>query len=204
VSGLVEDTVALAVVTGMVMAVPGPSVLYAVSHALRGGTGSAWWALLGLECGLGVHVLVACLGVGAAVSAAPVALEVLRLLGAGYLALLGVRALCRPAHSTWRQQTVDHTAARVFWGGFTLDVLNPKTLLFCIALLPQFVGSQRAQASVVLVGSTVVAIALVCDGAYAAMAVLLRGRVLPSRLRRWIVRMPGVAFLALAGAALVG
>lgn len=203
-SGLVEDTVALVVVTGVVMAVPGPSVLYAVSHGLRGGTGSAWWALLGLECGLGVHVLVACLGVGAAVAAAPAALEVLRLLGAGYLALLGVRALYRPSHPTWRHHRVDRTAASVFWGGFTLDVLNPKTLLFCIALLPQFVGSQRAPASVVLVGSLVIAIALVCDGTYAATAMLLRGLRLPSRLRRWVVRMPGVAFLALAGATLVG
>ena len=87
------DLLPFLAVTALVMAVPGPSVLYAVTQRLEGGRTAGVAAVLGLETGLLVHVLAACLGVSALIAASPPTLTALRYAGAGYLVLLGVRQL---------------------------------------------------------------------------------------------------------------
>ena len=80
-------------VTALVMAVPGPSVLYAVTQRLERGRTAGIVAVLGLETGLLVHVLAACLGLSALIAASPSLMTGLRYAGAGYLVVLGLRQL---------------------------------------------------------------------------------------------------------------
>ena len=87
------DLLPFLAVTALVMAVPGPSVLYAVTQRLERGRTAGVAAVLGLETGLLVHVLAACLGVSALIAASPSMLSGLRFAGAGYLVLLGLRQL---------------------------------------------------------------------------------------------------------------
>lgn len=187
-------------VTLAVLLVPGPSVVYVCTLSVEQGRRAGLWAVAGLETGLLVHVLAASLGLSALVADRPGVLLALKVGGAAYLAVLGIRRL-RAVRTEAVRLPVARTssAARIYGSGFVVDVLNPKTVLFLVALLPQFVdparGDVRGQA--LLLGSAVVLLAVVCDGAYALMACRLQvrragvvGRLLP--------RAPGVALLSLA------
>lgn len=195
--------------TVTVLAVPGPSVVYAVGRSLEQGRLAGLAAVAGLETGLLVHVVAASAGVTGAVASSPDALAALRVAGAGVLAVLGVRQLAgtggrapggrhvltRPAHGT----------LRVFRDGVLVDVLNPKTVLFFLALLPPFVDPDRGPvaAQTMTLGLVVVALACLLDGAWALAAGTLRGRLGGPGSGRVVSRVSGSALLGLAFAALV-
>jgi threonine/homoserine/homoserine lactone efflux protein len=243
------DLLPFLAVTALVMAVPGPSVLYAVTQRLERGRPAGVAAVLGLETGLLVHVLAACLGVSALIAASPSMLTVLRVAGAGYLVLLGLRqlgvrlprpSLSRPSLSrltlselspsrpslppavppplpvaatpaggtivltpTGTTQTV--RLWQVFRAGLLIDLLNPKTVLFFLALLPQFVpgGALTASSAAVLV-ICVVGLGLLFDGGYAAVAGGLQRRRGLTAVGRWGPSLAGVCFLALAAVTFLG
>lgn len=227
-------------VTALVMAVPGPSVLYAVSQRLQWGRTAGIVAVLGLETGLLIHVLAACLGVSALIAASPSLLTALRYAGAAYLIVLGLRQLgVRPRRLLRRladahqpplapvplptpatgMLTVTPAAvallapppavatpvrlSAVYRAGLLIDLLNPKTVLFFLALVPQFVpgGSLNLGTAAVLVGS-VVGLGLVFDGGYAAAADGLRRH--GATVGRWGPSLTGGCFLALGVVAFLG
>jgi threonine/homoserine/homoserine lactone efflux protein len=80
-------------VTAVVMLVPGPSVLFAVTQRLRSGPAAGAFAVLGLESGFAIHVAAACIGVSGLIAASDTLLRVLQVGGATYLAWLGIRLL---------------------------------------------------------------------------------------------------------------
>jgi threonine/homoserine/homoserine lactone efflux protein len=227
-------------VTALVMAVPGPSVLYAVSQRLQRGRTAGIVAALGLETGLLIHVLAACLGVSALIAASPSLLTVLRYAGAAYLIVLGLRQLgIRPRRLLRRLVDAHHPElipvplpapatgvltvtpaavallapppsvaapvrlASVYRAGLLVDLLNPKTVLFFLALVPQFVpgGDLTVGAAAVLV-SCVVGLGLVFDGGYAAAANGLRQH--GATVGRWGPTLTGGCFLVLGVVAFLG
>jgi threonine/homoserine/homoserine lactone efflux protein len=238
------DLLPFLAVTALVMAVPGPSVLYAVTQRLERGRPAGVAAVLGLETGLLVHVLAACLGVSALIAASPSMLTVLRVAGAGYLVLLGLRQLGvrLPRPSLSRPSLSELSPSRpslppvvppplpvaatpaggtivltpmgttqtvrlwpVFRAGLLIDLLNPKTVLFFLALLPQFVpgGALTASSAAVLV-ICVVGLGLLFDGGYAALAGGLQRRRGLTAVGRWGPSLAGVCFLALAAVTFLG
>ena len=217
----------------VVMAVPGPSVLFAVTQRVQHGRAAGAVAVLGLETGLLVHVLSACLGVSAAIAASPLLLTSLRVGGAAYLAFLGLQQLgiglplgsatahrsppiaaptpvpmpvpvpvpmpvpvptAQPGGSLWR----------IYRAGVLVDLLNPKSLVFLLALLPQFIPDRGLSVSVAAAMiSCVVGLGVVFDGGYAALAGRLpRTALAPAR--RWGPIVAGWCFLALAASIVVG
>lgn len=206
-------------VTALVMAVPGPSVLYAVTQRLERGRTAGLVAVLGLETGLLIHVLAACLGLSALIAASPALMTGLRYAGAAYLVVLGVQRLHLDPRRRGRHVPVPASADpapaaallatpavrlwSLFRGGVLVDLLNPKTVLFFLALLPQFVpgGGLTVPVAAVLVAG-VVGLGLVFDGGYAAAAGSLQRR--GHRLGRWGSVLTGGCFLTLAAAAFLG
>jgi threonine/homoserine/homoserine lactone efflux protein len=192
-------------VTLVMLVVPGPSVLFAFTCGLQRGRRAAIFAVLGLETGLLIHVLAASLGISALVASSPAGLAVLKFGGAAYLAVLGLRQLMGSQLSLEAEAApVTHRGyARIFGGGVLVDVLNPKTLIFFLALLPQFVESSRGAAGgqALSLGLIVVALAFVCDGSYAFMADALRRRPTPAGLDRVLARSSGAGFVFLAAMA---
>lgn len=207
----------------VVMAVPGPSVLFAVTQRVQHGRVAGAVAVLGLETGLLVHVLSACLGVSAAIAATPLLLTSLRVGGAAYLAVLGLQQLgiglplgsatahrsppiaartsvpvpvptAQPGGSLWR----------IYRAGVLVDLLNPKSLVFVLALLPQFIPDRGLSVPVAAAMiSCVVGLGVVFDGGYAALAGRLpRTALAPAR--RWGPIVAGWCFLALAASIVVG
>ena len=203
-----NQLLAFLAVTAVVMAVPGPSVLYAVTSRVRSGPAAGICAVLGLESGLAIHVGAACLGVSGLVAASGPLLRVLQLGGAAYLAWLGIRLLL--GHEGRSRAANPPGAAsglaRVYLAGLLIDLLNPKTVLFFVAVLPQFVdpsaGPVAAQS--VLLGGCAVAMAVVVDGGYAVVAGRAVRHGVPARVARWGRRASGMAFCGLAAVALVG
>jgi threonine/homoserine/homoserine lactone efflux protein len=220
------DLLPFLAVTALVMAVPGPSVLYAVTQRLERGRTAGVAAVLGLETGLLVHVLAACLGVSALVAASPSLLTALRFAGAGYLVLLGLRQLglrlprpstlrvatpvvpaIAPASTIGWAPTTSETVRLwpVFRAGLLVDLLNPKTVIFFLALLPQFVpdGALTASAAATMV-ICVVGLGLLFDGGYAAVAGGLQRRRGLGAASRWGPSVAGGCFLALAAVTFLG
>jgi threonine/homoserine/homoserine lactone efflux protein len=195
-------------VTAVVMLVPGPSVLFAVTQRLRSGPAAGAFAVLGLESGFAIHVAAACVGVSGLIAASDTLLRVLQVGGAAYLAWLGIRLLRQgdDAVGATAAPTPPRGLARVYLAGLLVDLLNPKTVLFFVAVLPQFVvaGAGSVPAQSLVLGGSAVLMALLVDGGYAVLAARAVRRGIPASAARWGRRASGLAFCGLAAVALLG
>jgi threonine/homoserine/homoserine lactone efflux protein len=186
------------------IAVPGPAVIYIVTRSLSQGRSAGLVSMLGVEAGGLLHVAAAVVGLSALLASSAVAFNVVRYAGAAYLVYLGVRALLTQSTEEAAAERAPMGRRRIFWHGVAVNVLNPKTALFFLAFLPQFIdpeaGSVALQAAVL--GFTFVAIAAVSDGVYALLASKLGDRL---RRGRVLARISGGVFIGLgAFAALSG
>jgi len=188
-----SNVLALVAATAVLVVIPGPNVALIVANSLKHGFRSGVVTVLGTTAGVGLQLALVVVGMATMVELAAETLTWIKWAGVVYLVVLGIR--------TWREPATDLTdieAARVlFWRGCLLAALNPKTLLFNAAFIPQFVGSENASASeFVLVASVFLAVVFLGDVLWAAFATSARralGRF--SGLRN---RLTG-AFLTAAG-----
>jgi threonine/homoserine/homoserine lactone efflux protein len=176
-----------AVAAFALIVVPGPSVLYIVSQSVGHGRVGGLAAVLGVEVGAFVHVAGAALGVSAVIASSAAAFSLLKIAGGAYLVVLGIRRLLErdPAAEPGSART--RPLGSIFRQGMIVNALNPKTALFFLAFLPQFVDPERGhvalQASVL--GLVWVGIATVSDAAWALGSGSLVGLVRTStRARR--------------------
>jgi threonine/homoserine/homoserine lactone efflux protein len=208
---MASSTGPFVVATLALLVVPGPSVAFVVTRALAHGRAAGLVSVVGLEAGLLVHVVAAALGVGALVASSGVALVVLHVGGVAYLVVLGLRHVLTSASASGGGQ--DHPR-RGSWAlvrdAFAVDLLNPQTVIFFLAFLPQFVhaGPTPPTGQLLLLGLCVVVLAFVCDATYViACTALLARRSVVRRLASpgWIAGSPrsaaratGAVYLGLA------
>jgi len=156
---------------------PGPAVLYIVARSLDQGRLAGLVSVLSVEIGNSFHVIAAALGVSALLMSSALAFSVVKYLGAAYLVYLGLRKLfssagAQPAEAqptvTVERQRLRH----IFSQGVVVATLNPKTALFFLAFLPQFVDRSRGSVAgqMLALGCMFVAMAIVSDGLYALLA----------------------------------
>jgi threonine/homoserine/homoserine lactone efflux protein len=149
--------------------VPGPAVLYITSRSAAHGRRAGLVSVLGVHTGTLVHIAAAAAGLSAVLVASAAAFEVVKLAGAVYLIGLGVRTLAgaRAAGSNVGGR-VPKGLSRIYFDGFVVNVLNPKTALFFLAFLPQFVDPHGPVWSETLaLGLVFVGLGLVSDSLYA-------------------------------------
>ena len=166
------STLALFVAAALVLLiVPGPSVLYIVARSVEGGRTAGLVSVLGVQTGALVHIAFAALGISAILASSALAFSVVKWLGAAYLVWLGLRRIFG------RDEAEDvavepERLSRVFSQGVVVNTFNPKTALFFLAFLPQFVDPARGAAwtQILLLGATFVALALCSDGLYALLS----------------------------------
>jgi threonine/homoserine/homoserine lactone efflux protein len=166
-----SDSLALFAAASLaLLLVPGPAVLYIVAQSAEHGRRAGIVSVAGVHAGTLVHVGAAAVGVSALIVSSAVAFSVVKYAGAAYLVYLGVRRLLtrEPAAAPLpRAQPL----RRLFAQGAVVNVLNPKTALFFLAFLPQFVDPDGAVWSqVVVFGLTFVVLGVVSDGLYALAA----------------------------------
>jgi len=119
---------------------PGPGMLYVLARSLAGGKREGVLSAVGTFFGGMVHVFAAALGVSIILARSAIAFAAVKYVGAAYLCFLGVRMILDASKDR------DETAAQVFtpernplWQGVATEVLNPKTALFFLSFIPQFV-----------------------------------------------------------------
>lgn len=189
--------------------VPGPAVLYIVARSIEGGRPAGLVSVLGIGIGGLVHVLFAALGLSAVLVSSAAAFAVVKWLGVGYLIYLGIARLLAGDEGTSAVGVEREPLGRVFSQGVIVNVLNPKTALFFLAFLPQFVDPSRGgvTAQVALLGTTFVGLALCTDGLYALLsgtaADTLRRRNESPRFRRAVRHASGGVYLILGAATAV-
>ncbi len=182
------------------LAVPGPSVLYIVTQSIRDGRRAGLVSMLGIQTGALVHVAAAALGLSALIASSAAAFDALKFAGAAYLIFLGVRRLLgrdEPDLADPRERT---ELSRLYTQGIVVNVLNPKTALFFLALLPQFVDPARGPVvvQVLVLGLVFIALALVSDGIWAVSAGTFGERLRYSRAFGRVQRyVSGSVFLGL-------
>ena len=177
------------------VAVPGPSVIYIVSRSLAEGRSAGIVSALGIQTGGLVHVLAAAIGVSAVLASSAVAFSVVKYAGAAYLIYLGIRKLIEgdegPAEAGARG-----SRRRLYTQGVIVNTLNPKTALFFLAFLPQFVDPDRAVAPQVLaLGVLFLMLAMLSDSTYAIVAGSVRGWL--GERRTALARISGCSYVGL-------
>lgn len=131
----------------IVVIAPGPDNLLAISRGLGQGRRAAIASSCGAGLGILLHTLAAALGVTLVLMASPVAFWVVKVIGAGYLVALGVKALRSRDLIAFDRDVRPLSMRRVFTTGFLSNVLNPKPGLFVLAFIPQFVDASRGPVS---------------------------------------------------------
>lgn len=126
----------------MICISPGQDMAFVVASAVDSGSRAGVMSALGLSIGMFVHTLLAAIGVAALLNAFPLAIDAVRLLGAGYLIYLAVVTL-RAARAAGLTEDVGTHAQRFFARGAITNLANPKIILFFAAFMPQFVRPER-------------------------------------------------------------
>jgi threonine/homoserine/homoserine lactone efflux protein len=182
------------------LAIPGPSVFYIVTRSLTQGRRAGVTSMLGVQLGGLVHVVAAAFGLSALIASSATAFTVVKYAGAAYLIAIGVRKLLARDHEEVEVETLGPASdRRLFWQGAVVNILNPKTALFFLAFLPQFVDPTAPIAPQMLVlGTMLVGIGVFSDGTYALIAAGA-GRKLreTAAARRRLDRLSGGVFVGL-------
>ena len=152
--------------------VPGPSVLYIVARSVERGRAAGLISVLGVQTGALVHIAFAAIGLSAILASSALAFSVVKWLGAAYLVWLGLRRLLARDEEGAATTVEPERLPRVFSQGVLVNALNPKTALFFLAFLPQFVDPTRGAAwtQILVLGATFVALAACTDGLYALLS----------------------------------
>jgi threonine/homoserine/homoserine lactone efflux protein len=190
------------------LVIPGPAVLYIVTRSIHQGRAAGLVSVVGVATGSLVHVAAAALGLSAVLMSSAVAFEVVRFGGAAYLIWLGIRTLRGGREEALPEGSAPSRLSRAYAQGVVVNVLNPKTALFFLAFLPQFVdpGAGRPAPQMLVLGALFVTLGVLSDGTYALVASKfgswLRTRRTFARNRRYV--SGGVYITLGAVAALTG
>jgi threonine/homoserine/homoserine lactone efflux protein len=179
---------ALAAATALLVAIPGPNVAMIVANSIRHGVRFGLVTVAGTTAGVAVQLMLIVSGFAALLSIAADVLTWVRWVGVLYLLYLGIRTWREPAGSLDDVVACTEPVSRLFWRGMMLAVVNPKTLIFTAAFLPQFVDPSADSArQMVFLGLTFLAVLSAGDVAWATAAGSARPLILKyGRLRNKI------------------
>jgi threonine/homoserine/homoserine lactone efflux protein len=182
------------------LVIPGPAVLYVVVQGAEQGRRVGLASVAGIHLGTLVHVAAATVGLSALIVASSLAFNVVKYAGAAYLIYLGVRKLLDRDAQTRLERTRE-PLRRAFARGTIVNALNPKTALFFLAFLPQFVAPDRGGvwSQALVLGFVFVGLGLVSDSLYALAAGTVGGLI--RRKRRLVGYGSGIVYVTLGAAA---
>jgi threonine/homoserine/homoserine lactone efflux protein len=185
-------------VSFVMVATPGPGVLYVVGRSIDQGRHAGVASMIGIESAEVVHVFAVALGLSALLAASAHALDVLRYAGAAYLIVLGVRRW-REGAGEIEGHAEPATPRRIMAQGFVVQLFNPKVAIFFLAYFPQFLDPHApVLPQTLLLGALYVAIAACSDLAYVLLSSLIADRLKRSaRARRRVARASALTYIGL-------
>jgi threonine/homoserine/homoserine lactone efflux protein len=154
------------------LVVPGPAVLYVVTRSVHQGRRAGLASVLGIHTGTLVHIAAATAGLSALILSSAVAFTAVKIAGAIYLIGLGLWTLLSGHAEADIAVGGERRLRRVYAQGIVVNVLNPKTALFFLAFLPQFVDSNAPHPAleIAFLGILFAALGLVTDSIWALVA----------------------------------
>jgi threonine/homoserine/homoserine lactone efflux protein len=183
---------------------PGPAVLYIVARSVEQGRTAGLVSVLGIHLGTIVHITAAAVGLSALVLSSAIAFALVKYLGAAYLIWIGIHTFIAKDLDPEAPVVPAEPLHRAFRDGFVVNLFNPKTAIFFLAFLPQFVDPARGELhwQIVILGLTFMGLGIVSDGMFALAAgaagdFLRRSRHF-LRCQRWFA---GTSFIGLGVAA---
>jgi threonine/homoserine/homoserine lactone efflux protein len=186
------------------LAVPGPAVIYVVTQSIGQGRRAGVVSVAGIFTGTLVHVGAATIGLSALLASSATAFDVVKYAGAAYLIFVGVRRIM----GREPEAPPDEPAARSHWRlyrqGVIVNILNPKTALFFLAFLPQFIDPSRGSATlqILFLGLTFAVLGFCSDCTYAVVAGTFGDWLRASRRYLSVQRyMSGAIFVGLGAVA---
>jgi len=171
----------------VIIIAPGPSVLFVIARAIAWGRKTAVFSVIGNVTGAFLLSVLVALGLGPILQHSSIAFSLVQWGGGSYLIYLGIDALrhrkIHAADMTMKSGT-SPTAIRSMRDGFWVGVLNPKTLVFYAAVLPQFIDRERGHVTfqLLLLGTLFAIMALLSDGSWGLLA---------GTAREWLATEPG-------------
>ncbi|WP_431263931.1 LysE family translocator [Roseateles chitinivorans] len=189
----------VAIVIGLFL-IPGPAVLLVLSRTVQGGRKVGVMTGLGVATGDFVHTLFAAVGLSALLMTSAMAFNVVKYVGAAYLVYLGVRAFLSTPSDPSLPALAPISPLRAYLEAIPAEVLNPKTALFFLAFMPQFVHPEKGSSFVQF--AVLGAIFVVMSSLYTtavALSIKPLGRVLKrvAWLNRWQGKIIGTIFVSL-------
>ena len=187
------NILALVAATIVLLLIPGPNMAVIVATSLRDGLRFGLITAIGTTAGLAVQLVLVVGGMAAMIEFAAAALTWIKWAGVLYLVWLGIRTWNEPADDIHDAGVISRSVT--FWRGFGLAVVNPKTLLFNAAFLPQFVAAgENASGQLVLVAAVFLSVVIIGDALWAVFA---------AYARKWLIRFGNIRN-KLTGGLLVG
>jgi threonine/homoserine/homoserine lactone efflux protein len=172
--------------------IPGPAVLFVMTRSVDQGRRMGAISSLGIGTADLIHTTAAAFGLSALLLTSALAFSVVKYLGAAYLIYLGIRTLLRRDELRHTSKAESTTLPRMFFQGMVVELLNPKTALFFLAFLPQFVNPARGTVILqfLLFGSLYAVLGLCSLTFYGlvagTIANLLRGSTRFQRIQRYV------------------
>ena len=187
-----EIWIAYVVATTVLLMIPGPTVLLVTGYAISGGGRTSWWTVPGVVLGDAVAMVASLAGMGALLAASATAFVVLKWVGAAYLVFLGIRMWRAEASLDDEPDPTDVGRWTLTAHAFYVTALNPKSIAFFVAFMPQFVArSAPIIPQLLILGLTFLILAFVNIAAYAALASAMRKRMRSPGLFRAMNRAGG-------------
>jgi threonine/homoserine/homoserine lactone efflux protein len=183
----VSHLLAFTALVTVLIAIPGPSVLFTVSRALAAGRRSALFTVAGNEIGEYAQVIGVAFGVGALVERSAEIFAIVKWAGAAYLVYLGVQAIRhrRSVSGALAARAAPPKTLQAIRQGFVVGATNPKTIVIFAVILPEFTvrgpGHLPVQGQLLILGALFTAIALILDSGWAVVA---------GTARQWLARSP--------------
>jgi threonine/homoserine/homoserine lactone efflux protein len=188
-----SNLLAFALASLVLIAIPGPSVLFVIGRSLALGRKGGLLSVLGNALGMVPQIIAVAMGVGIVLAQSVVLFTIIKFAGAAYLVYLGIQAIRHRGGRTTAGPVPPSSTWRMLWEGFLVGATNPKSIVFFVAVLPQFVdyAAGNIPRQLASLGAIFLVIALVSDSIWALAA---------GTARHWFARSPKrVSTLSAAG-----
>ena len=196
-----ETWLTYALVTSSFLLIPGPTILLVISYSLIRGRHAVFALLLGVGLGDVVAMLLSFIGVGLLLQTVSIVFQFFKWIGAAYLIWLGIRMWRSESESLELTETIDTEVWHaIMANAFVITALNPKSIIFFLAFLPQFIIPEKPFISQSLIlGSTFLVLAIISVLLYSQLASFTGQQMRLSLIHRWTNRIGGCLLIGAGG-----
>ena len=196
-----ETWLAYTFVTASFLLIPGPTILLVISYSLIRGRQAVFALLLGVGLGDVVAMLLSFIGVGLLLQTVSIVFQFFMWIGAAYLIWLGIRMLRDESESLKLSEKIDPEVWHaIIANAFVITALNPKSIVFFLAFLPQFINSEESFITQSLIlGSTFLGLALLSVVLYSLLSSFIGQQMRLPLIHRWTNRIGGSLLIGAGG-----